>query len=198
MIGGMEEPAFWHKEFTAFFEWCEERLREVLDAPGAREIWLQGEAFRYFRYHRKNGSLIFWTNDYKRNDFVCYHSEESNNPSMIAEIKLYGLNYLAKNLTGHYDMSPYIRPSNEMRFVFTSDDAKKCHPKESSILRDYRKLLEQKNDGNLLAMMLLILDMRAAGNSNSFGEAIQVVDFGRDGVDLFEDEDILIRCWTVG
>jgi len=182
----------WQKEFEEFFSWCAPRLKEVMEAGGVRELWLQGEAYRYFRHHRPGGLLNVWTNTCNRNDLAFYADEDSESPYLVLEMKLYALNFLTKNLTGFSDMRPYQAPSQEnARFTFTPRH--RCHPREGSILKDYRKLLKQPG-----CMRLLMLVLNTATDVNEFGEAIQRVDFGTPGVDVFKKDHVHVRWWEIG
>ena len=181
----------WPEEFSKFFAWCQSRLPEVLDASGAREVWLQGEAYRYFRLHRPDGPLCLHTNSHDRNDLAFYATDTSETPVALAEIKLFGLDYYSKNLTGYSDLRPYVRPARG-RFIFDGNHAARCHPKESSILKDYRKLLRQPAGRRFL---LLVLDTRAT--AQAFGHAIQNIDFGRRGTVVHEEAPVRVTCWAV-
>jgi hypothetical protein len=181
----------WLDEFSRFFAWCQPRLPEVLDAGGAREVWLQGEAYRYFRKHRPAGPLCLYANCHDRNDLAFYATDDAETPIALAEIKLFGLDYYPKNLTGYADLRPYVAPPRG-RFVFEPTHAARCHPKESSILKDYRKLL-RATDGR--RFMLLVLDTRAP--ASEFGTAIQNVDFGRRGVVVHDHAPVKVTCWEV-
>lgn len=178
-------------ELRDFLAWCSPRLEEVLDAGGAREIWLQGEAYRYFRFHRAAGALALWTNAHNKNDLAFYESEDANEPDAVVELKLCGLDYMPKNLTGYHSLAPYSELPGRRRFVFLPEHAIRCHPKEGSILKDYAKLLEQRGRRYLL----LVIDARR--QPNAFGAAIQRVDFGGPGRPILETEKCRAIVWEV-
>lgn len=180
------------QELREFLTWCAPRLEEVLDAVGVRELWLQGEAYRYFRHHRPNGQLALYTNAHNKNDLAFYASHDDDTPEAVVEIKLYGLaGYYSKNLTGHSSMTPYREPGKDERFVFTAEHARQCHPQEGSILKDYRKLLAQTGR----RYILLLLDTRRP--PDAFGRAVQRVDFGGPGTSLLSTEKCAAMVWEV-
>ena len=190
---------FWKRELSGFFDWCAPRLQQVVDAAGVRELWLQGEAFRYFRHERDAGSLPVWVNCHKRNDLVCFDSPaDTAVPMMIAELKLYGLEgYFSKNLTGYSDLHPYVQPrSARQRFVFQPEHAAQCNPREGSILKDYQKLLKRRAEDDCLCLLVLVLDTRRT--PDGFGGAIQQVDFGGPSKVLFRSDDLLVKLWQIG
>lgn len=183
-------------ELNVFLEWCQSRLVEVFDAGGVREVWLQAEAFRYFRYHRKHGPVCLWTNAHNRNDLAFYETDESSEPVAVVEIKLFGLKgYYSKNLTGHSDMSPYVAPPDGERFTFRPEHAGRCHRTEGSILKDYQKLLAQGRGAK--RFMLLVLDTRSADDADAFGRAIGCVDFGGPGVTVLSAAGCSATLWEV-
>lgn len=188
----MENSIDYPQELRTFLAWCAPRLEELLDAGGVREVWLQGEAYRYFRFHRSKGPLALYTNAYKKNDLAFYGSDADHEPDAVVEVKLYGrAGYYSKNLTGHSSMTPYREPAKRERFVFTPDHAIQCHPKEGSILKDYRKLLAQQGR----RYMLLVLDTRQL--ADNFGRAIQRVDFGGKGTSLLRTAKCAATLWEV-
>ena len=179
------------REIQDFLVWCQPRLEEVFDAGGAREVWLQGEAYRYFRFHRAAGPLGLCTNAHNKNDLVFYKNDEAEEPDAVMEIKLYGLAYLLKNLTGHHSLTPYRKPSDDGRFLFLPRHAAKCHPKEGSILKDYRKLLGQSG------RRFLLLILNTGQPANDFGKAIQIVDFGGPGRTVLRTGKCSATVWEI-
>lgn len=179
------------RELREFLAWCAPRLEEILDAVGAREVWLQGEAHRYFRHHRARGPLAVCTNAHNKNDLAFYECETADEPAAVVEIKLYGLDYLQKNLTGYHTLAPYLKPAGNRRFRFQPGHAAKCHPREGSILKDYQKLLAQTGRRYLL---LVVNTQRPA---NAFGQAIQRVDFGGPGLNVLKTSKCSATLWKV-
>lgn len=180
------------QELKDFLAWCQPRLEEVLEAGGAREVWLQGEAYRYFRFHRPAGALWLYTNACNKNDLAFYQTSDAQVPDAVVEIKLYGLDYLHKNLTGHHSLAPYREPSSNERFRFLPAHAANCHPREGSILKDYNKLLNQSG------RRYLLLVLNTGQPANTFGRAIQRVDFGGPGTTVLKTGKCSGTVWEIG
>lgn len=179
------------QELESFLAWCHPRLEEVFGADGAREVWLQGEAYRYFRYHRPTGPLYLYTNAHNKNDLAFFAPTEHDQPDAVVEIKLYGLNFLQKNLTGYHSLAPYRELSEGGRFCFQPEHAERCHPQEGSILKDYKKLLSQAG------RRYLLLVLNTANEPNAFGKAIQRVDFGGPGRTVLQNRNFAATVWEI-
>ena len=205
-MGEMNSKEFWSQEFSAFFDGVLPVFKELRDAHGVRELWLQAEAARYFWYHRSGGALPFRLNHRMahrtRPDFACLASEPDGEPVMAAELKVYYLNSFYKNLTGHsegknQDLLSEAR-TTEGRYLFTPELAERCHPSEGSILKDYKRLVQLRTNPQLSRcqlLMLLVLDLEYEGNT--FGEAIQMADFGGPGLTLAERDNFRVLAWFV-
>jgi hypothetical protein len=183
----------WVAEFARFFAWCHSRLLEVFDASGCRELWLQGEAYRYFRHHRSEGALCVWTNEHKKNDLAFYRTDDDMQPEMVMEIKLLGNHFYTKTLTGFSDMRPYRSPEKPReRFTFDPALAEQHHPREGSLLKDYAKLL---SDDTKIRLLMLVHDMR--NPETGLGRALQCVDFGHRGLEVGGDASYRATIWEV-
>ncbi|MFO0556341.1 MAG: hypothetical protein U0271_48660 [Polyangiaceae bacterium] len=182
----------WTQEFAGFFHWCHPRLTEVLDASGVRELWLQGEAYRYFRRHRTGGTLCVYTNTHNKSDLAFYATDTDESPIAVVEIKLLGLDYQSKMLTGHSDLRPYVTHASGQRFVFDRTHADQAHPKVNSVLGDYKKLLVEPH-----GRRFLILVLNTACPGSGFGEAVQNVDFGGPGDVVHDRSPVTVTCWEI-
>ena len=205
-MSDINSKEYWQQELSTFFDGVLPVFKELRDAQGVRELWLQAEAARYFWYHRPDGPLPLRLNHLMahrtRPDFACLASEPDGEPVMAAELKVYYLNSFYKNLTGHsagnnQDLLSKAR-TDDGRYLFTPELAERCHPREGSILKDYRRLLHLRANPQLSScqfLLLLVLDLEYEGNT--FGEAIQKADFGGPGVILAEQDNFRVTAWFV-
>ena len=103
----MAETWSWLRFFDTFFRDTRESLAVVLKASGCREGWLQGELFRAGRA-RDLRVNEFDLGDRRRADLYCPIS-----PRMIAEIKIIGADYYAKQRYALDDDVQRLREATE-------------------------------------------------------------------------------------
>jgi hypothetical protein len=189
----------WPDLLNAFLASRREGLLDIFHATGVRECWLQGEAHRYFRalgfQFEVNGITLARR---QTADFAFFAPDGT--PSMVAELKVYGAaGYFTKNLTGNHNINRFMRiASRNQRFTFCNSSTHRAfvNPRESSILKDFFRLCDFKQQNPAVAAyLLLVVDVRDP--ADAFGKALLACDFGGPAVSLIEQKGLVFKLWEI-
>lgn len=160
----MRKPPFLSEAFNDMAP----RLIEILDAPRCREPWLQAELFRFYR--GTVGDADFTVNCRLSGGRDLVDIRGSLPREWVAELKLYGLNYLNKNLAGRSNISRFAPTNSRSRIHLEERDLHEINPREDSLLRDVSRLRSLPLEHRF---MILVLDTRSA--PTAFGDAIRAI-----------------------
>jgi hypothetical protein len=163
----------WPELFKEFFRIIDKPLGEVFCAEGLREMWLQGEFYRYFKPQYDSFRI-----NHSLNNSRIKHDLYSEQPTkMIAEIKVYGWDFQGKNLDGSSikKYSEEVSKSNNGRLYFDKARIDNLTGMgEGVYLSDVRRL--HNINQQIEKYMILILKKRIAPNpDDEFGRVIKSV-----------------------
>lgn len=163
-------------------------LPTVLSARGCREGWIQAELFRF--YHSGHDPE-FSVNTFRLNARNTIDLEGYAPQEWIAELKIYGLDFLKKNINGKSDISRFIPAHEGKRILIKPSDLQDVHPREGSILKDMLRLQNAKVKNRF---MIMVLDLR--GQPNDFGSAIRAIQLSRKET-TWHFDDVMVRVWKI-
>lgn len=161
----------------------------MLPAVGCREGWLQGELFRFYR---SGPDSAFVVNSHKLANARGTVDLRGSAPfRWIAELKIYGLDYLSKNITGRSNIDAFV-PVRANGRVFVGDaHLATVHPTEGSLLKDLLRL-RSEDEPNRYMVLVIYLDRQRT----TFGQAIQAIKLSHVET-TWTYRDFIVRTWRV-
>lgn len=187
----------WVDIFKDEFRKARKSLPTVLNAARCRELWLQGEFYR---------SIVSYDSDFVVNDFPIGKRKTADfygkKPyEMVAELKVYGLysNYVRKNLYGRDSVTGFLPKPQNSRILVTSNHRKVVNAKESSVIKDYFRLLDFV--GVRSKYLILVLDKQDYDHEQNcaqmeFRKAIMAIKFAKKE-SCYETNEFLVRIWRI-
>lgn len=189
----LRTKAVWLAAWREFFELVAEPLGQVVKAQRCRESWLQGEAYRFFRFQKSEAfyvdtnTVVFADRKKRRVDFAAFDSDDTNAATrFVAELKLLGEGkFQQKVVTGGK-----LSALGELRTITPAHASLVGGP--WGLIPDYVRLLQAESP---LRMLLLVTQREEV--PDDLGEVLRDIEFERRGTVLFENEAIRAKSWWI-
>lgn len=190
----LRTKADWLAAWREFFERVAEPLGQVVTAQRCRESWLQGEAYRFFRFGKQqqafyadSNDVVFGDGTKRRVDFAAFASDADDAATrFVAELKLLGEGkFQQKVVTGGK-----LSALGELRTITPAHARLVGGP--WGLIPDYVRLLQAESP---LRMLLLVT--QRAEMPDDLGKVLRDIEFERRGTVLFENEAIRAKSWWI-
>lgn len=178
----------WQKLLAEFFELHAKALGEIFDAMGCREGWLQGELFRWFRFH--GGFDTFAVNSLQIGNSKKADFSAESPTRVVGEIKLLGYDYQPKTITGG-SIKPFL---NRIDQPITAAD--RSIILGWGLIQDFFRLLDFAAQEKRDALLVLVIDERSQRDL-SLARALRGINFVRPSTDIRFPAGV-VRIWSVG
>ncbi|ACY15382.1 hypothetical protein [Haliangium ochraceum] len=198
----MKPLAYWIDGLRGFFREVEPRLKEMLDASGCREGWLQGEMFLHFRARDD----YFYVNEERlsqeagrrgrKADFSAYPSHDDNAALwMIGELKVLGMRGYQRKVLG-LSLQPFLERLARGEVQLSVDELRE-DPGTWGLVGDYWRLQNVEADEEVPRLLVLVLDVRHANQADDLGKVLHALEFDPPAQVLHQCDSFITKCWPV-
>lgn len=186
-------PSNWFDMFSIVFNNVQQTLPIILKCNSCRELWLQGEMFRFITPYDPKFQVNVLIDKRIKDKRIKVDLYGSRFGKMVGELKVYGLSgYYNKNICGTSNIDSFIPERNNGRILIGQSHLKKLNMKESSILKDYSRIMEISEQFE----KYLILVVHKNGQKDDFGKAISAIKFSGEELTL-DFPFFFVRIWKL-